>query len=83
MRKEPQDAGQDVANVVEELHVHDHGLVSPDEGPTVAHEAHHKHNLVCQLGNNHKKQSRSKRVSSLSKPYSTTSQHHSAVMARD
>lgn len=47
--KETQDAGQDVAYVVQELHVHDHGLVATDEGATVAHEAHHKHNLVGQL----------------------------------
>lgn len=49
MHKEPQDARQDVANVVKKLHVHDHGLVASDEGPTVTHKAHHKHNLVGQL----------------------------------
>lgn len=49
MSKEAQDAGQDVAHMVEELHVHDHGLIAPDEGATVAHEAHHKHDLVGQL----------------------------------
>lgn len=49
MGKEAQDAGQDVAYVVQELHVHDHGLVATDEGATIAHEAHHKHDLVGQL----------------------------------
>lgn len=49
MCKEPQDARQDVAHVVQELHVHDHGLIATDEGTTVAHEAHHKHDLVGQL----------------------------------
>lgn len=50
MSKEAQDTGQDVAHVVEEFHVHDHGLIAPDEGATVAHEAHHKHDLIGQLG---------------------------------
>lgn len=54
MYKEPQDAGHNVGHMVEKLHVHDHGLVAPDKCPTVAHEAHHEHNLVGQLGNNHK-----------------------------
>lgn len=49
MGKEAQDTSQDVAHVVEELHVHDHGLVAPDKGATVTHEAHHEHNLVGQL----------------------------------
>lgn len=49
MGKEAQDAGQDVAYVVQELHIHDHGLVATDEGATVAHEAHYKHDLVGQL----------------------------------
>lgn len=50
MDKEAQDTSQDVAHMVEELHVHDHGLIAPDEGTAVAHEAHHKDNLVGQLG---------------------------------
>lgn len=49
MGKEAQDTSQDVAHVVEELHVHDHGLVAADKGATVPHEAHHEHNLVGQL----------------------------------
>lgn len=54
MHKESQDARQDVANMVKKFHIHDHGLVASDKGPTIAHEAHHKHNLVGQLGNNQK-----------------------------
>lgn len=50
--KESQDARHDVADMVKKLHIHDHGLVASDEGSTVADEAHHKHNLVGQLGDN-------------------------------
>lgn len=50
VHEEPQDTGHDVAHVVEELHIHDHGLVATDEGASVAHEAHHEHDLVGQLG---------------------------------
>lgn len=49
MGEEAQDTRQDVAHVVQELHVHDHGLIAPDEGATVAHKAHHEHDLVGQL----------------------------------
>lgn len=50
VHKEPQDTGHDVADVVQEFHIHDHGLVATDEGASVAHEAHHEHDLVGQLG---------------------------------
>lgn len=56
VHKESQDARQDVANMVKKFHIHDHGLVASDEGPTIAHKAHHEHNLVGQLGNNQKRE---------------------------
>lgn len=54
VHKESQDTRQDVANMVEKLHIHDHGLVASDEGATIAHKAHYEHNLVGQLENNQK-----------------------------
>lgn len=50
MSKEAQDTRQDVAHVIQELHVHDHCFIATDEGAAVAHEAHHEHDLVGQLG---------------------------------
>lgn len=49
MYEEPQDAGQNVGHMIEEFHIHNHGLIASDECSTVAHEAHHEHNLVGQL----------------------------------
>lgn len=47
--EEPQRADDDVAHVVEERHVHDHGFVASSERPTVPDKAHQKHYLVQQL----------------------------------
>lgn len=49
MDQQAQRGGQDVRQVVEELHIHHHGLVSHDERPVVAHETHHKHHFIDQL----------------------------------
>lgn len=49
MDKESQDAGYDVGDMIKKFHIQDHGFISSNECPTVAHEAYHKHNLVCQL----------------------------------
>lgn len=57
VHKQPQGGGQDVGKVVQELHIHHHGLVSHNEGAVVPHKAHHKHHLIEQLQDNNKQQS--------------------------
>lgn len=47
--EQSQGGGQDVGQVVQELHIHHHGLVSHNKRPVVAHEAHDKHHLVDEL----------------------------------
>lgn len=54
VHKEPQDAGQNIGDVIKKFHIHYHSLIASDERPTVAHKAHHKHNLISQLWNKHK-----------------------------
>lgn len=46
VNKEPQCGGEDVGQVVEELHIHHHGLVAHDEGAVVSHKTHHKNHFV-------------------------------------
>lgn len=49
VNKESQCGGEHVGQVVDELHIHHHGLVSHDEGAVVSHETHHKHHFVDEL----------------------------------
>lgn len=46
MDEQPQYGGQNVRQMVEELHVHHHGLVAHNECSIVSHETHHKHHLI-------------------------------------
>ena len=47
--KKSQHTDDGVAQMVEEEHVHHHGLVPPGERALVPHEAHQEHHLVEQL----------------------------------
>lgn len=46
---EPQGAGQNIGQVIKELHIHHHRTVAHDKCAVVAHEADHKHYLIYQL----------------------------------
>ncbi len=52
--EQSQCGGQDVRQVVQELHIHHHGLVSHNKRPVVPHKAHYKHHLIDQLEGNRK-----------------------------
>lgn len=49
MDEQPQSAGEDVGQMVEELHVHHHGFVAHDKGAIITHETEHEHDLIDQL----------------------------------
>lgn len=40
-----------VQEVVEELYIHDHGLVAPRERPSVPHKTHQEDHLIADLRN--------------------------------
>lgn len=50
MDKESQSTDEEVQQVIEELHVHDHRLVSSSEGSAVTHEAHQEDDFIAHLG---------------------------------
>lgn len=52
VNEDPQAADDQVEQVVQELHIHDHGQVAPCEGSPVPHEARQEDYLVTQLQNN-------------------------------
>lgn len=54
--EQSQCGGQDVTQVIQELHIHHHGFVSHNKCPIVPHKTHHKHHLIDQLRVNRKKQ---------------------------
>lgn len=58
VHKDSQAADNQVEEVVQELHVHDHGFVSTREGPSVPDEAHQEDDLITQLKNNGKTRDR-------------------------
>lgn len=45
--KDPQGANDQVEQVVQELHVHDHGFVASREGSSVPNKAHQEDDLVA------------------------------------
>lgn len=54
MHKHSQAADDQVQQVVEELHVKDHGLVTPGEGTSVSHKAHQEDYFIANLHGEHK-----------------------------
>lgn len=46
MDKDPQGADNQVEQVVEELHIHDHSFVATCEGSSVPNEAHQKDDFI-------------------------------------
>lgn len=47
--KEPQSTDQEVQQMIQKFYVHDHGLVSSSEGPTVTHKTHQKNDFITNL----------------------------------
>lgn len=46
MYKNPQGADNQVEQVVQKLHIHDHGFVATCEGSSVSNEAHQEDDLI-------------------------------------
>lgn len=55
MDEQSQCGGQDVSQVVQELHIHHHGFVSHNKCPVVPNKTHYKNHLIDQLQVNKKK----------------------------
>lgn len=54
MQEDPQAADDQVEQVVQELHVCNHGYVTTGEGSTVPDEAHEEDDLITELKNREK-----------------------------
>lgn len=72
MDKDPQAADDQVQQVVQELHVHDHGDVATCEGSAVPDEARQEDHLVAQLENqgHHKEDSSGRDIRNCMKVHS-------------
>lgn len=49
VNEESQCGRQDVCQVIEELHIHHHGLVPHNKCAVVPHKTHHKHHFIDEL----------------------------------
>lgn len=54
MDENAQTTDDQVEEVVEELYIHDHGLVAPRERPSVPYETHQEDHLIAHLRNSGK-----------------------------
>lgn len=55
MYEDTQDADDEVEEVVQELHIHDHSLIAPRERPPVSHKTHQEDHFIAHLPQTHTK----------------------------